>query len=170
MINGVRPDGAAKEAGIKEGDVIISIDDTPVNSAAELQEQISKFRPGEKVKVMIRRDGKLKQFDVVLRNLEGNTEIVKRDDLLDVLGANFEAVSDRDKRSLGIRNGVRVKSVKSGKFMKVGIKEGFVLTFVNKKPVNSVKDIADILKKSEGGVIIEGVDRNGSRSYYAFGM
>lgn len=170
FVNGVRPDGAAKEAGIKEEDVIISIDDTPVNSAAELQEQISKFRPGEKVKVMIRRDGKLKQFDVVLRNLEGNTEIVKRDDLLDVLGASFEAVSDRDKRSLGIRNGVRVKSVKPGKFMKVGIKEGFVLTFVNKKPVNSVKDIADILKKSEGGVIIEGVDRNGSRSYYAFGM
>ena len=54
--------------------------------------------------------------------------------------------------------------------MKVGIKEGFILTSVNKKPVNSVKDITDILKESEGGVIIEGVDSNGSKSYYAFGM
>ncbi|MEN8228299.1 MAG: Do family serine endopeptidase [Bacteroidota bacterium] len=170
FVNGVRPDGAAKEAGIKEGDVILSINDALVNSGAELQEQVSKFRPGEKVKVVIRRDGKLKQFDVVLRNLEGNTEIVKKTDILDVLGASFETVSDRDKRSLGIRNGVRVKTVKPGKFMKVGIKEGFVLTFVNKKPVNNVKDIADILKKTEGGVIIEGVDGNGAKSYYAFGM
>jgi len=54
--------------------------------------------------------------------------------------------------------------------MKVGIEEGFVLTSVNKKPVNSVKDIATILEDTEGGVIIEGVDRSGSRSYYAFGL
>ncbi len=169
-VNDVRPEGAAKNAGIKVGDVIISINDVRVNSGAELQEQISKHRPNDNVKVMIRRNGKLKQFDVVLRNLEGSTEIVKRNDVFEVLGASFEPVSDRDKRSLGIPNGLKVTSVKPGKFMKVGIKEGFVLTSVNKKPVNNVKDIVDILKETEGGVIIEGVDRNGSRSYYAFGM
>ena len=169
-VNSITEDGAANQAGIKRGDVILSINDTKVNSASELQVQISKYRPGEKVKVILRRDDKLKQFDVVLRNLEGNTEIVKKTDLLDVLGASFESVSEKDKRSLGIRHGVKVISVEPGKFMKVGIKEGFVLTSVNKKPVNNVKDIADILKNTEGGVIIEGVDRDGSRSYYAFGM
>ncbi|MCK4750054.1 MAG: trypsin-like peptidase domain-containing protein, partial [Bacteroidales bacterium] len=169
-VNSIRDEGAAKQAGIKVGDVVLSINDSRVNSGAELQEQVSKYRPGEKVKVVIRREGKLKQFDVVLRNLEGSTDIVKRKDIIDVLGASFEPVTDRDKRSLGIRNGLKVTSVKQGKFMKVGIREGFILTSVNKKPVNSVKDIADILKNTEGGVIIEGVDRNGSRSYYAFGM
>ncbi len=166
----VRPEGAAREAGIKDGDVIISIDETGVNSSAELQEAVSKFRPGQDVSVVVRRDGKLKQFDVVLRNLEGSTEIVKKTDLMDVLGASFEPLSEREKQSLGIENGIRVKSVKEGKFMKVGIQEGFILTMVNKKPVSSVKDITSILKESEGGVIIEGVDRKGSRSYYAFGM
>jgi len=169
-IMGVRPDGAAREAGIREGDVIISVNGVKVNSSAELQEQVSKYRPGEEVKVVVRRDGDLKQFNVVLRNLEGSTEIVKREDIFDVLGATFEPVSDREKRNLGIRNGVRVKSIKPGKLMKVGIQEGFILTSVNKRPVSSVKDIAEILKDTEGGVIIEGVDRNGSRSYYAFGM
>lgn len=169
-VGGLRDGGAASDAGIKKGDIIISINDLRVNSASELQVQVSQFRPGETVKVVLRRDGKLKQFDVVLRNLEGNTQIVKKTDLLDVLGASFEPVTDRDKQSLGIRNGVKVSSVKPGKFMKVGIKEGFVLTSVNKKPVNSVKEIADILKNTEGGVIIEGVDKDGSRSYYAFGM
>ena len=79
-VNGVRADGAAKEAGIKAGDVILSIDDVRLNSGAALQEQVSKYRPGEKVKVVVRRGGSLKQFDVVLRNLEGNTEIVKQHD------------------------------------------------------------------------------------------
>jgi len=169
-INSVRPDGAAREAGLREGDVIISINKVRVNSSSQLQEQVSRYRPGEKVEVVIRRDGDLKQFDVILRNLEGSTEIIKRSDVMEVLGATFEPVSDREKRALGIRNGVKVKSIKPGKLMKVGIQEGFVLTSVNKRPVNSVKDISDILEDTEGGVIIEGVDSNGSRSYYAFGM
>ena len=167
---GVRAEGAARQAGIKEDDIIISIDDTRVNSSAELQETVSKYRPGQEVKVIVKRDGKLKQFDVVLRNLEGSTEIVKKTDLMDVLGATFEPLTEREKQSLGIESGIRVKSVKEGKFMKVGIREGFILTMVNKKPVSSVKDITSILDESEGGVIIEGVDRKGSAAYYAFGM
>ena len=169
-ITTVRPEGAAKQAGMKEGDVIISVDETRVNSSAQLQETVSKYRPGQEVQVIVKRDGKLKQFDVVLRNLDGSTEIVKRADVIEVLGASFEPISDRERKALGIRNGVKVKSVKPGKLMKVGVKEGFILTSVNKKPVDSVKDITDILKNSEGGIIIEGVDQNGDRSYYAFGM
>ena len=169
-VNGLRSDGAARSAGIRVGDVIISINDVRVNSGAELQEQVSRYRPNDRVKVIVRREGKLKQFDVVLRNMEGSTEIVRRSNVIDVLGASFEPVSDREKRVLGIRNGLKVSSVKSGKFMKVGIREGFILTSVNKKPVNSVKDVAKVLQEAEGGVIIEGIYRDGSRSYYAFGM
>jgi len=166
----VRSDGAARDAGIKTGDVIISVDEIRVNSSAELQETVSRYRPGQEVKVVVKRDGKPKQFDVVLRNLDGSTEIVKNTEVIDVLGASFEPLSEREMQSLGIDSGIRVKSVKDGKFMKVGIEEGFILTTVNKKPVRSVKDITSILKESEGGVIIEGVDRKGSPAYYAFGM
>jgi Do/DeqQ family serine protease len=169
-VSNVRPEGAARQAGIKEGDVIISIDDTRVNSSPELQETVSRYRPGEKVRVIVKRDGKLKQFDVVLRNLEGSTELVRKADVIEVLGASFEPLSEREKQAMGISYGVKVTSVKPGKFMKVGIEKGFILTSVNKKPVGSVKDIADILKNSEGGIIIEGLDQKGSRAYYAFGM
>jgi serine protease Do len=162
--------GAAKDAGIKSGDVILSINDIRVNSVAELQEQVSKYRPNDKVKVILKRKGDLKQFDVVLRNMEGSTEIVKTNEIIEVLGARFETVSNAEKRRLGISSGVRVTALQPGKFMKVGIKQGFVVTSVNKTPVNSVKDIADILKDVDGGVIIEGVYGDGSKSYYAFGM
>ena len=169
-INGVREEGAARQAGIKTGDVILSIEGVNVNSSAELQEQVSKYRPGESVKVVVNRKGSLKQFDVVLRNLDGSTELVKREEIIEVLGASFAPVSDRDKKELGIRSGLRVTSVKSGKFAQAGIKPGYVVTSVNKTPVSSVKDITGILEKAEGGVIIEGVDQRGSRTYYAFGM
>ncbi|MFO7668994.1 MAG: Do family serine endopeptidase [Bacteroidales bacterium] len=169
-VNSVREGGAAKEAGIKSGDVILSIDGVEVNSSAALQEQVSKHSPGETVTVELNRKGTLKHLEVVLRNLEGSTEIVKREEVMEVLGATFEPVSDKEKRELGIRNGVKVVSVKSGKFAQVGIQEGFILTSVNKTPVNSVKEVSEILKNSEGGVIIEGVDRSGSKSYYAFGI
>jgi len=107
---------------------------------------------------------------VVLRNLDGSTEIVRKTDVIEVLGASFEPLSERELQSLGIESGVRVKSVTDGKFMKLGIREGFILTMVNKKPVRSVNDITTILEESEWGIIIEGVDRKGSPAYYAFGM
>jgi serine protease Do len=165
----VRPDGAAREAGIREGDVVISIDNKRVNSSAELQETVSRYRPGDKVKVVVKRNGELKQFDVVLRNLEGSTEIVRKADVKEVMGASFEPLSNREKQVLGISKGMKVKSLKPGKLMQVGIKEGFIVTSVNKKPVGSVKDITDILDNTEGAIIIEGLDQNGSRSYHAFG-
>jgi len=166
----VRSDGAAREAGIRAGDVVISIDNRRVNSSAELQETVSRYRPGEKVKVVVKRNGELKQFNVVLRNLEGSTEIVRKANVIEVLGASFESVTSREKQALGISNGIKVKSLKPGKLMQVGIKEGFILTSVNKKPIGSVKDMTDILDHAKGGIIIEGVDQQGSRAYYAFGM
>ncbi len=169
-VNSTRADGAARDVGIREGDVILSIDDARVNSGAELQEHVSLYRPGEKVRVVVRRDGKLKQFDVVLRNPEGSTEVVKQNEVLDLLGARLEPLSEKEKSVLGLRSGLRVTEVKAGKFMKVGIEKGFILTSVNKKPVNSVSDIEGILKDAKGGVIVEGIDHRGAKSYFAFGM
>lgn len=77
LIIGVGKDGAAKDAGIKEGDVILKINDIKVNSTAELTEQIGKYSPGDKVYVTIKRNNKRKQFNVLLRNMHGNTKIVK---------------------------------------------------------------------------------------------
>jgi len=169
-ITGLSENGAAREAGLKSGDVVVSINDILVNSVSELQEQVSKYRPNDIVKVILKRKGDMKQFEVRLRNMEGNTEIVRTNEVVEILGATFEELSGNEKRELGISNGVRVTGLRPGKFMKVGIKKGFVVTSVNKKAVDSVKDISTILSGVDGGVIIEGVNNDGSKSYFAFGM
>jgi Do/DeqQ family serine protease len=170
FIGRVLPGGAAEMAGIQDNDVIISVDNVPVNSTAELQEQIGKHRPGDKVTIVIKRDNKKKPFNVTLRNKHGDTEIVKGDDNPDdIFGAKFVAVSDRDKEELGIRYGVKITELNNGKFKDAGIKKGFIITQVNKNAISDVEDFKRIIKNSRGGILVEGIYPNGEVAYYVFG-
>jgi len=170
FIGKVQSDGAADLAGIKDNDVIISVDGINVNSASELQEQVNKHRPGDKVEVVIKRDNKKKPFNVTLRNKHGDTEIVKGDTPADIFGAKFVAVSDRDKEELGIRYGVKITELGSGKFKDAGIKKGFIITQVNKNAVSEVDELMGIIKKSKGGILVEGIYPSGEVAYYVFGI
>ena len=141
-----------------------------VNSTAELQEQISKHRPGDKVEVEVKRDNKRKPFNVTLRNKHGDTDIVKGDNNPDdIFGAKFVEVSDRDKQELGIRYGVKISELASGKFRDAGIKKGFIITQVNKNAVSEVEELKRIIKNSRGGILVEGIYPNGEVAYYVFG-
>jgi len=162
--------GAADAAGIRENDVIVSVDNVTVNSTAELQEQIGKHRPGDKVLVEVKRDNKKKQFNVTLRNKHGDTNIVKgSDDSGDVFGAKFAEISNRDKEELGIRYGVKITELSGGKFKDAGIKKGFIITQVNKNAVSDVDGLKRLIKNSRGGILVEGIYPNGEVAYYVFG-
>ncbi len=168
-VAGVDPNGGAAAAGMKEGDVITAINNVAVNSISELQEQVSKFRPNDQVNVSVVRDKKTQQFKVTLRNIDGNTQIV-RGDVSSILGAKFEEVSKKDKQTLGINSGIKVKDVGQGKLRSVGIRNGFIITDINDQPVKSASDIQEILSsvKPEGRVLIGGVYPNGKVTYYVF--
>ncbi len=169
-VNSVSDDGAAKDAGIKKGDVISAVNNVPINNVSELQEQISRFRPNDKVNIKITRDGKEKLFDVTLRNQEGNTSIVKKSEPMKLLGGSFEPVSKEAMKALGIDHGVKVTSISAGKLLKAGVREGFIITQINNKPVSTVQDLKDILGGIKGGVYIEGIYPDGMIAYYAFGL
>jgi S1-C subfamily serine protease len=170
FIGKVLPEGAADLAGIKDNDVIISVDGVAVNSTAELQEQIGKHRPGDKVTVVVKRDNKKKPFNVTLRNKHGDTEIVRGDNPDDIFGAKFVVVSERDKEELGIRYGIKITELGNGKFKDAGIKKGFIITQVNKNAVSEVNEFKRIIKNSRGGILVEGIYPNGEVAYYVFGI
>jgi serine protease Do len=102
--------------------------------------------------------------------MDGDTGVVKKDDSLSILGASLEPASAELKQQLGIKYGVRVTSLKSGKLMKAGVREGFVITQINNKPVTSIEDIKEVLSKTQGGVYIEGIYSDRTIAYYAFGL
>jgi len=71
---------------------------------------------------------------------------------------------------LNITNGLRVSKLEAGKLRNAGIREGFIITTIDKNPVSTPEELKEVLDNKKGGILIEGVYPNGSRAYYAFGM
>jgi Do/DeqQ family serine protease len=165
--------GAAKEAGIKENDVILKVDNVEVNDVPELQEQIGRFRPGDKVNVIVRRNNENKLIEVVLRNQSGNTKLVNKKNLekkASIYGATFLEAEETEMRKLKIKNGVKIHSLSKGKLQEAGLKPGFIITHLDKKPVYKTSELLEAFKKNNGGILIEGVYVNGVKGYYGFGI
>ncbi|HKI90244.1 MAG TPA: Do family serine endopeptidase [Draconibacterium sp.] len=159
-------DGAARDAGIKKGDIIVSIDGNSVNTSSQLQEQIGKYSPGDKITVGLLRDGKEKDIDVVLRNMKGDTSIVKEP--TSALGAEFGPVSEKDMAKLKIDEGVQVVKLSKGKLKEAGVKEGFIITEINKIPVSSKEDVDRVYMRSDDKkpILVEGFYPDKGYAYY----
>ena len=161
---------AAMEGGLEEGDAIIAINGVPTRNTAEMQEQMNKFRPGDKVTVKFIRDNKEQSITVTLRNSEGNTKLTKAGSVTD-LGCAFKEVPAETLRQLEIRNGIQVAGIKSGKFKDAGIKDGFIILDINNERVSSVDDIEriykDTMKGSDKVMFITGMYPTGKKVYYA---
>jgi serine protease Do len=172
-VNAITDGGAGEEAGIQEGDVITKIAEMDVNNVTELQEQVGKFRPGDKIMVSLKRNGDEKIVPLTLKNRKGNTDVVKKEksaEVVNVLGASFEQINVEDMKRLNIKNGLKVVHLNGGKLRAAGIREGFIITRVDKKDVNTLDDIKSALENKDGGVLIEGTYSNGIRAYYGFGL
>ena len=169
FVMNVTDGGAAKAAGIKQGDVITAVDGIPVENVPELLEKIGQHRPGDKVTITILRGNKKIDLPVTLRNSEGKTtvEIQQR---VDLLGATFENLSADEKAKLGIKYGVRVADLGPGKLRAVGVRPGFIIVKINDKPVKSVDALKKIVNNLHGGVYIQGIYPDGTVAYYAFGI
>jgi len=171
-VDAVTANGAAESAGIKEGDVITKVGEQSVNDVADLEEQIARLRPGDKVTITLNRDNKEMEIPVLLRNIDGNTSKIAAAETpssLTALGASFSAANKDELGKFGLNNGVKVVQLQQGKLRDIGIQEGFIITKVDHQPVSSASDIERILKNKTGGILVEGIYPNGTRAYYAFG-
>jgi serine protease Do len=171
-VSGVSQGGGAADAGVQEGDIILKVGDVDVNNVPELQEQIGHYRPGDKLAVLVKRNGEEKILPVTLRSKSGDAVVAKAGtkEVLSILGATFEPLSQSDTKKLGLNGGVKITSLEAGKLRSAGIKEGFIITGIDKKKVNSLDDVKLALDNKEGGVLIEGIYTNGMKAYYAFGL
>jgi len=172
FVRGLSPGGAAAEVGIETGDIILKVEGTEVNSVASLQEKVSQFRPGDEIDVLVKRKKQIKEFVVTLRSGEGKTTLTESLDAEKVKteGAWLEVVPQQTLKELSLSNGVKLKRDEEGRFRRAGIRDGFIITKIDKQKVEKPKDVDQLLSAKEGGVLIEGVYPNGTKAYYGFGL
>lgn len=161
--------GPAAAAGLREGDVIIAIDGHPVKSPAQLYEQLARYQPNDKVSVTFDRKGKESTIQVILTSPPNKVRFAPGQNILEIAGATFGNIDEATQQKLGITGGVQVKSLKVGKWRQAGIKQGFIVRAIDKKPVESLDQLASVLSNKQGGMLVEGVYPNGTRGYYAIG-
>lgn len=165
---------SAKSAGVKEGDVITRINGTTVRNMAEVQEQISKYRPGDKVELTLDRKGQKVVVNVLLKNNQGNTEIVKGVSPGSI-GAAFKPLSPSTRERLGIDYGVEVVGVDKGKFREAGITKGFIILSINNVKVRTAEQVeqivSEVISSSPDKVLfVKGAYPNGRLKYLAIDL
>ncbi|MCK6616801.1 MAG: Do family serine endopeptidase [Cyclobacteriaceae bacterium] len=176
LITGFAEKSSAKDAGLKEQDVVVKIDNTPIKTSAALIEMVGRHRPGDKLMITVNRKGKEITMPVVLKNRDGEVSVIKPEDkpVYATLGVTLEDLDAKTLKQLELTNGVRVKALGNGKLSKyTDIREGFIITKVNDEPVKSVKEFNEIIKKKKTGelVILTGTYEDFPREFnYAFRM
>ncbi len=165
------------DSKLKE-ELIIAVNGAKVKNANALQEQISKYRPGDKVEITVDRNGSNKKFTVELRNAQGSTSVVKSagDSSADVLGAAFKALTDKQKRELGVSYGIEVTGLLKGKLRDAGIQKGFVIMIVNDQKISTPEQLEKLVDKVLKGnaddryIVVKGFYPNGRTKVYAIDL
>jgi Do/DeqQ family serine protease len=156
-VAGVAADGAAQVAGIKAGDYITKVNGASVSSAPEIQDQVSRFKPGDKITISYIRDGKENTANLTLKNKAGNYEVVKSETVVDQLGGTLVTIDKATAKKNDIPGGVQVQKLGNGLLKNTRIQEGFIITSVDGQDVTSVEGLNSILANATGTVRLEGV-------------
>lgn len=165
----VLPSGPADVAGVKSGDVIIKVNERGIETKSYFDEQISYYRPGDKVKLTLLRNNKPVEVYIKLINRDGNTEITKKLSVTsNVLGADFSMVPKVEADKYQIKNGVRISNIRGGRIQSMGIPEDFIITTLNKKEYTKAEELVKDLESARGQILIEGLYSNGGRAFFSF--
>ena len=172
-VENVLENGSAAGAGIKQGDVILKIGSKEVNSPSELQEEIGKRKPGDKIIITIRNNkGEEITKEMILKSKSGETGILSKEEISknSALGATFVNLSDEEKKSLKITYGVKIETITSGKLNSIGLTAGTIITKINNEPITSVEELTTKLNSSNRGVLLEIMTESGMKDYRGFGL
>lgn len=164
-ISGVLENGAAATAGLREGDIILEINDKPVNSHPQLQEQISQHRPGDTIELSVKRDKKVEKIRIKLTNKYGKLDVIRQQSY-DLWGATITDPDSEEFMNLRIGYGQKLTDIGEGKFKSAGIKNGFIITAINRTPIYTADDVVEYLTQKQGLFYIEGIYPNGFQVTY----
>ncbi|GAB3289538.1 trypsin-like peptidase domain-containing protein [Hymenobacter humi] len=174
-VQGLSESSAASAAGLKTGDIITKINDVAVNTSSQLQEQVARFRPGDKIKVNYLRGNTPSEVMAILRNATGTTGVVREEPALASVkyeGATLAPVPAREQAKLGLEGGAKISGIKGSNFRETGMGDGFIITRIDKNQVTKPADVKKYLDEARdrSGALVEGVYPDGRKAYYPIGQ
>jgi Do/DeqQ family serine protease len=150
--------GAAADAGLKKADIVTKINGVSVTNGAELQEQVARYKPSDKISLTYNRGGKENTVSLVLKNIAGNTNIVKNNGVQEKLGAELATVDQKTAAANEISGGVVVNRINEGLLRKSRMQEGFIITSINDQPLKNLTDLERAIAANKGRKIkVEGI-------------
>jgi len=153
LVSTVVEGSAAEKAGLKQGDIITAIDNTPVSDASTLRNRVGLKRIGETVSLKILRDGKEKVLKATIGDMP-EAAVATEEDLPRLAGAHFGAGIPDNHPLLGKVEGVYISDVDAGSAAwRAGLRPGDVIMSVNKKPVKTFKELQSA-SASKGNLLL----------------
>ena len=171
FLSKINEGGSADKAGINDGDVILKIGTQEVNSVASLQEEVGKRRPGDKISITIRNKNNEELVkELILRNSDGETKLVTKTEIQKnmALGATFIEATDKEKKELSIKNGIKIKTLNAGKLKSQGLTEGMIITKVNNELIQTVEQLTNKLNQGSSVVWLEVISPTGEKLFVGF--
>jgi serine protease Do len=172
LVEGVQAGLPAEKAGIEAGDIITKVQGKAVDRYSDLPRLVGMVKPGEKVKLEVFHDGKLKEItaDVIDFGPETPPTLAGPDpeaiaSTKATLGLKVTDLSDADKARLHVKNGVRVDSAE-GAAARAGVREGDVILSIGNVPVSSVKQFTATVAKLDKSKSIAVLVRRGDSANY----
>jgi serine protease Do len=151
---------AADKAGIKEGDVILSVNGQEVNQPNELQARVAIQNPGEKVDLEVWRYGKKMQISATLQGRDGESSVAeakkeeKKESIRNV-GLSIQNLTAEQARELELKTGILVINVDRGSVAsKAGLSRGDVIFEINNEEIKSVDDFYSRIGQMDTGEVV----------------
>jgi serine protease Do len=171
LISSVEEGSPAERAGLKQNDVIISLNGKPAGEVGSFRSRIAATPPGNTVELEILRDGSKMTKSVTVGQLDEDRAVLARGGSSAQsrnIGLTVQNLSDELARRLGYTglSGVVVTEVEPGSAAEqAGIESGDLIVEVNRQPVNNVKEFQEVVANSDAskGVLLLVTDGNLSR-------
>jgi len=134
FVNDVEPSMGAATAGIKKGDIILSLDKLDITKFSDLSGYLSTKRPGDIILV-----------GIVRNNIEMKLKVIlEKNENIEFYGMQLKNMSKEELEVLGLKNGVKVLNHRNNTLYRMGISPGYILTEINGELIKNTKDILSL--------------------------